>query len=209
METNVSTNDKRTTFISTTPCCTLKSFNKQSNTLRPVQCFQNTQAHDKSSVTHWSFGFYQGIFIQHENIDWSMFAGMTCDTGWHNNNNNNVPLLSLTGEIHNVAPREAPWCHGSDSNLWPYDREADALPLELSGQTKNPRKLAKLKWELVWKLKISFLKNKDFFSNSNWCFAKYQYISHYGDKFIKRGVCPMKLFINVSSGAQLPTKLIM
>jgi hypothetical protein len=27
------------------------------------------------------------------------------------------PLLSHTGEIHNVAPREAPWCHGSDSNL--------------------------------------------------------------------------------------------
>jgi hypothetical protein len=52
METNVSTNDKRTTFISTTtPCCTLKSFNKQSNTLRPIQCFQNTQAHDKLSVT--------------------------------------------------------------------------------------------------------------------------------------------------------------
>jgi hypothetical protein len=47
------------------------------------------------------------------------------------------PLLSLTGEIHNVAPREAPWCHGSDSNLWPHDQEADALPLELSGQVSS------------------------------------------------------------------------
>jgi hypothetical protein len=44
------------------------------------------------------------------------------------------PLLSHTGEIHIVAPREAPWCLGSDSNLWPHDHEADALPLELSGQ---------------------------------------------------------------------------
>jgi hypothetical protein len=50
---------------------------------------------------------------------------------------NNFPLLSHTGEIHNVAPREAPWFHGSDSNLWPHDREADALPLELSGQTRR------------------------------------------------------------------------
>jgi hypothetical protein len=27
------------------------------------------------------------------------------------------PLFSHPGEIHNVAPREAPWYHGSDSNL--------------------------------------------------------------------------------------------
>jgi hypothetical protein len=38
------------------------------------------------------------------------------------------PLLSHTGEIHTVAPREAPWCHGSDSNIWPHDREAESLP---------------------------------------------------------------------------------
>jgi hypothetical protein len=27
-------------------------------------------------------------------------------------------LLFHTGEIHNVTPKEAPCCHGSDSNLW-------------------------------------------------------------------------------------------
>jgi hypothetical protein len=61
-------------------------------------------------------------------IDWSI--------DYNNYNNNNLePLLSHTGDIHNVAPREAPWCHGLDSNLWPHGLKADALPLELSGQT--------------------------------------------------------------------------
>jgi hypothetical protein len=73
------------------------------------------------------------------------------------------PFLSHTGEIHNFAPREAPLCHGSDSNLWPHGLEAGALPLQLSCQIvvvhelsnsfayfMNYARLLRVSWTAQW-----------------------------------------------------------
>jgi hypothetical protein len=52
METNVSTNNKRaTSYHQKLRVARSSHSTKQSNIIRPIHCFQNTQAHDKSSVT--------------------------------------------------------------------------------------------------------------------------------------------------------------